>query len=136
MKYFAAFFVLLAAIIVCAQEPLHFPPQKETYSVLIYKCLDGDTVNFYWLIPDSGRLFGINAPEVHSTDANEKTRGLASKVELEKLLPGGIYTVEIQGKEKFGRTLLKIFTKDGKDASSEMVRIGAAKQWDGKGPRP
>lgn len=136
MKYLISALLLLSSVFVVAQEPLRFPPQKGKYSVLIHKRLDGDTVQFYWLIPDSGRLFGINAPEVHSSDPVEKARGLASKAELEKLIPDGIYTVEILGKEKYGRTLLNIFTKDGKDVSSEMVRIGAAKLWDGKGPRP
>lgn len=41
-----------------------FPPRSGEEKVLITRVIDGDTVEFCWLIPCRGRIKGIDAPEM------------------------------------------------------------------------
>lgn len=129
MRYFAAAVVGFAL----AQVPV-FPPESGRYMVYINRVIDGDTVDFYWLVEAHGRLDGINAPEIHG---ETKVAGLASKAKLEELAPKGFYTVEVKGKEKYGRTLLWIY-KDGKlgTVNKALIDGGFAKPYLTKEPLP
>jgi endonuclease YncB( thermonuclease family) len=109
-----------------------FPPEQGRYQVYINRIIDGDTVEFYWLVKCEGRLDGINAPEVHG---DQKPMGLISKAKLAEYLPQGMYEIDTKGKEKYGRTLVVIFK--GKDNVNKlMVDGGFAKPYSGEGPRP
>lgn len=111
-----------------AQLP-EFPPTRGTYQVYVTRVVDGDTVEFYWLVKGHGRLAGINAPEMSTED------GPKSKQALEALLPPSFYVADFTGKEKYGRTLVDIHV-NGSTASKLQVLSGNAKNWDGKGARP
>jgi len=82
------------------------------YSCKLDRIIDGDTVD---VIIDLGfdihfksriRLFGIDAPEVRTRNADEKVKGFAAKDRLTELLPENftIRTV-LDKKGKFGRVL-------------------------------
>lgn len=119
-----------------APAALVFPPETGDVLIVPLRVLDGDTIDYGLLIQGTGRLYGINAPEVHSKDADEKKAGLVAKDYLEKLLGTGPLRATLRGREKYGRTLLSIEAADGKDVNKAMIDSGNAKPYDGKGPRP
>lgn len=120
----------------CTAAALTFPPEAGDVLVLPAAAVDGDTVDFYYLVRGRARLYGVNAPEVHSRDAAEKAAGQASKAHLAKLLPAAPVRAKLMGREKYGRALLELYDGDGRSLSQLQVKAGHAKPWDGKGPRP
>jgi endonuclease YncB( thermonuclease family) len=112
---------------------LVFPPRDGERLIYVYDAIDGDTVRFYWLVEDTGRLYGINAPESHGPT---KAAGLASRNALLKLLPVKPCKAVVHGREKFGRALLDVYDDTGRSLSKLQADAGQAKPWDGKGPRP
>ena len=144
----AAMVVLCAVALVTGSEPkkpccqcggeccqgeaqaLTFPPRAGDYLILPNGAVDGDTFNFYWLVKDSGRLHGINAPEARAPGGKE------AKEFLQKMLPTGPAKVKVHGREKYGRALLDLYLGDGVTASKKMIDAKHAKPWDGKGERP
>lgn len=115
-------------------QPLVWPPHSGTYQVLIREVHDGDTVRIAWLVEDSGRLFGINAPEV---TGEQKVKGLESKEYLSKLLPAGsVATLRAYGKDKYGRALVEFLDSEGKSISTRMVEAKMANEWNGQGVKP
>lgn len=125
---------LLIHVLALAQPPAQyaeFPPKSGKQVVLVDSVRDGDTVKAFFLVPASIRLYGINAPEI-DTD-----QGKVARDALAAMVPAGSRTeIELIGHDKYGRTLAKIRTRDGGDASAWMVAAGHAKEWDGKGPKP
>jgi len=109
-----------------------------TYDCLVLNVVDGDTCD---VSADCGfdihfnlrvRLFGINAPEIHSKDANEKAAGLKAKDYLMKLIGGKQVVIETlkDSTEKFGRYLAKV--KVGTlDVNDDMVKSGNARPYFG-----
>jgi endonuclease YncB( thermonuclease family) len=127
--------ILCFSILVSLAPPVpaptaDYPPLKGTYQMLIGVPHDGDTIKAWHLSEVSIRLYGINAPEL-ATPA-----GPASRDNLAKLCPPGVYEVELMGREKYGRTLGLIKLPSGSDASAEQVKAGQAKPYDGHGPKP
>lgn len=115
-------------------ETLTFPPTSGQHLVVPLRVIDGDTVVFAWLVQDTARLYGINTPEVHG---EEKAKGLATRDYLAGILPCGQVTeARIIGRDKFGRSLLELFTKDGKSVNKELIKMGLALPWDGQGKKP
>lgn len=87
------------------------------YSAKIVKVVDGDTVDAHVDLGfDVGvnirfRLYGINAPEIHSKDPAEKTAGLATMNRLIALAEGKLVSIKTHrdAKEKFGRYLAELY---------------------------
>lgn len=112
-------------------KALTFPPRDGWHLVLPVEAIDGDTITFFWVVKDTGRLHGINAPELKDEGGPE------AKAYLQKLLPKKPTPAKVHGKEKYGRTLLELFdAADPKSLSEKMIRAGHAKPYDGRGPRP
>ncbi len=119
------------------------------YDAVVVNWLDGDTVVasvkldhpdldlHFWMVKPV-RVFGINAPEIHSADPLEKASGQASKAFAEQLAPTTtpIKLGTTKEKDKYGRMLASVVTLAGVDVAKEMVVHGHAKQWDGKGKKP
>lgn len=124
----------IAVAIAIADKPkaLQFPPRDGTHLILCDRAIDGDTIVFYWLIEDRGRLWGINAPELHGDDT---AAGAAARLYLGSKLPLKPVKAHV-GREKYGRALVDIILDDGQSLSKMMVEAGHAKTWDGKGARP
>lgn len=115
------------------------------YHAKATRVVDGDTV---WLDVDLGfgihtnsdfRLYGINTPEVVGAT---RTAGLASKVELERLLALGslrIETYKADESDKYGRWLATLYVtqKDGSEVNINalLVKGNFAKVYFGKGPK-
>jgi micrococcal nuclease len=119
------------------------------YRCKIVNWVDGDTVD---LAVDLGfrvttfqrvRIFGVNAPEIHSKDAEEKRRGFAALAAAVELAPPGSPVVvqshksgEAGGGDKYGRWLAEISLSDGRDFARVMLAAGHLKPWDGSGKKP
>lgn len=114
-------------------QDLRVPPTFGNYRILPIRAIDGDTIDFFWLIPDRARIYGIQAPE---TRGPTEPAGVASREHLRKILPTIPITARVHGREKFGRALLQIYDVDNKEIATRLVEAGHAVRWDGKGPRP
>jgi len=83
------------------------------YECKIVRVIDGDSIVVdidlgfgLWIHGESIRLFGVDCPECRSRDKEEKAAGLAAQRVVEKFLQvGETYTLNTQGKGKFGRYL-------------------------------
>lgn len=113
------------------------------YRAKVSRIVDGDTV---WLDVDLGfhvratlefRLEGLNTPEVVGA---QKTAGLASKAELERLLGLGDIRVVSMKTEKYGRYLATLYvTPAGQpeiNVNDALLSGGFAKPYSGEGPKP
>jgi endonuclease YncB( thermonuclease family) len=96
------------------------------------KAIDGDTIQFYFVVPAVGRLVGINAPECKGATA---AAGKASRDYLQSLLPATPCAFRLAGREKYGRLLIEVYGADGKSLNAAMIEAGHAQSYDGKGPR-
>lgn len=104
-------------------QRLVFPPDCGEYEVLVYRVIDGDTVAFYWLVPDVGRIAGVNCPERKGAtrEAGERAREFTlSKV------PGRPTEMTIIGREKYGRALIDFRTTDDKSIRELLLESGNA----------
>lgn len=109
-----------------------FPPVNGEHTVLINRVIDGDTVEFYYLVgPENGRLYGCNAPE-KNTEAGQRSAEALSAI----LKPQNLVTCEFKGPDKFGRALVNLKDTNGKSVTSSMIGAGHARPWDGQGPKP
>lgn len=112
---------------------LVFPPTSGEAAVLIDEVLDGDTVRCCWLVGETFRIVGINAPETHGAS---RDRGLAAKAALARLLPAGsLARAVLHGREKYGRVLADLYGAGGSVAQA-LLAGGLALPWDGTGARP
>jgi endonuclease YncB( thermonuclease family) len=115
---------LVQVLAIPESKPLRFPPDAGSHRVLVLRVVDGDTVHFAWLIEDTARLHGIDAPEVKGS---AKLAGLASKAFLETLLSKEPMATEILGRDKYGRALMRFWTADGREIGKVMIDAGHAK---------
>lgn len=85
-----------------------------------------------WLVKQSVRLKGCNAPELATA------AGKTALVFLETLVKvGDPVTLTSYGWDKYGgRIDGTIQTLTGLDLTAEMIRSGNAAVWDGTGPKP
>lgn len=108
-----------------------FPPRTGPQTVLVLRVVDGDTVDFAYLTPERGRLWGCNAHE-SGTDAGKQAAQALALI----LKPECIWQCELKGREKYGRQLIDFRMDDGQSVTTWMIGAGHAKPWDGKGQRP
>lgn len=116
------------------------------YHATVVDVLDGDTcvvnidLGFRLSYKTPVRFFGINAPEVHSTNHIEKTHGLLAKQKLTELINGKTVRIQsVKPQDKFGRFLAEVFLTDdlqAKSVNQQMIDLGLVKPWDGKGVKP
>lgn len=98
--------LLIAAVLSAA------PAAAETISGSRIVIIDGDTV----ALPGGERLrlLDIDAPEsFRSSCEAELVAGLKAKERLAQLLRGQDVTIERNGRDRFKRTLGRLFTEDG-----------------------
>ena len=103
-----------------------FPPVQGEALITVARIIDGDTIQFGWLISDTARLWGVNAPEVHGPT---KEAGLAATNHLRKLIldAGPILRVKIHGRDKYGRALLELLDPArGRTLNQAMLDAGHA----------
>jgi endonuclease YncB( thermonuclease family) len=122
----------------------------DSYTCKIVDWLDGDTAvldvtatvfDTPLTIRQHARIFGINAPEVHSTNADEKKRGLAARAFALSISPPGSQAYIAPPKpgewrDKYGRLLVVMTLTGGQTFATTMINAGCALAWDGQGPKP
>lgn len=115
-------------------------PKSALYN---YKCklvrvIDGDTIHadvdlgFDIWKKVNLRLADIDAPEIRTTNVEEKEKGLKSAHLLElKLLEEnseGVFYIQSKGVDSFGRSIATIFTEN-EDINTYLLETGNAEKW-------
>ncbi|NLZ95210.1 MAG: thermonuclease family protein [Bacteroidales bacterium] len=92
------------------------------YCVKVVSISDGDT--FRGLTEDNDeikfRIFGIDAPERHQAFGKRSTQYLS------KLIFGETVGIKVESIDYFGRSVVWVYTPNGKDVSAEMLKGGMA----------
>ena len=113
------------------------------YNATVSRVVDGDTIDvvldlgFDITLKGRVRFHGMNAPESRTKDAEEKMRGLESKLYVEKWVEGHSDKVIIQTsldkRGKFGRILGRILCPDGECdcLNDDMIEFGYAEPYFG-----
>lgn len=114
------------------------------YTCIILRWIDGDSVEvstdlgFRISVQHVVRVYGLNTPETHTRDTEEKMRGLAAKAFAESLAPVNskvtIQSHKADDTEKFGRWLADIYLPDDSNFSKRMIEAGHGVEYFG-GPR-
>jgi micrococcal nuclease len=94
--------------------------------------IDGDTIA---LGEERIRIIGIDTPESYRPNCEkEQAAGFMAAGRLQHLLHLRRVTIQRQGKDKYGRTLAKVFV-GREDVAEVMIRDGLAVPYDGKSQR-
>jgi endonuclease YncB( thermonuclease family) len=98
------------------------PVSTSSRSTLSGKCyvVDGDTIR---IGKTCLRLAGIDAPEL------EHPWGKKAKWELLNMCKGQIVSAELEPEISYDRIVATCYLPDGRDLSTEMVKIGMALDW-------
>jgi micrococcal nuclease len=115
----------------------------------VIKVYDGDTITVATTLGKGGgqlyrfavRLAGIDAPELHSRDAEERQAGEAARAALSARILHTNVRLDVvpDAKEKYGRILARVVTAgagDVTDVCAWMVRCKHAVPYDGGRKRP
>lgn len=116
------------------------------YKASVVEVTDGDTVvldidlGMRVVVRHRCRVLGVNTPELHSKDADERRRAKAAKEFLEVMLLGDpssvappaplIITTQRDKTEKFGRYLVQAVV-DGKTLAEHIIAAGHGVAYDG-----
>ena len=91
-----------------------------TYEAKIARVVDGDTIDleidlgFHCFTKQRCRLFGVDTPEIHTTNDLEKKYGYKAMERVEALHPvGSICKITSEEYGKFGRPLVKMWSVPG-----------------------
>lgn len=90
------------------------PHMPSIVKAKVVKVYDGDTVHLGVKLVSGERvrypcrIFGIDAPEMRSKNAEEKEIAIVSRNSLDKLIGNKIVLVNVLGKEKYGRVLASL----------------------------
>ena len=91
--------------------------------------VDGDTL---WFEGEKIRIKDIDTPEISKADCPQELKLAADATSmLIELLNKDRWTIERDGKDRYGRTLATILV-DGTSVAEPMVAAGLAIQWRGK----
>lgn len=114
------------------------------YKARMLKVVDGDTLDLdidlglRVHVKERVRLYGINTPELHSSNAEERVAAQRASDFLRSLVTNGVLTVKTQkdSQEKYGRYLATVSDSAGLNVNEEMVKSGHAVTYLGVGPMP
>lgn len=129
------------------EEDLELPPTREAYAPFkwiggpvnarVLDVYDGDTVTLGFrmngvLTSFSGRLMGIDTPELRSRNEQEKAKALEAKTVLIRLVLDKDVTVWFAGNDKYGgRALIHMYTDDWVNVSDYMLKNAPCRPYDG-----
>lgn len=90
-----------------------------------YTCVvDGDTV---WLEREKMRIAEIDTPELNGRCQYERVKARGARTRLVQILNTSEVRFERIGKDRFGRTLVKM-----PEVSEQLIREGLARKWSGR----
>ena len=110
------------------------------YNCIIRRVVDGDTIDVdidlgfgVWLSNQRVRLYGIDTPEIRTSDPVEKYYGmLASEFVEERLIVGNRYVLrsrQFKKVDSFGRILGDIVASDGRTIIDHLIESHHAVVW-------
>ena len=115
------------------------------YNAEVKKIIDGDTLDvlidlgFKIFKHDRIRLFGVNTPEIRTSNVEEKKMGLAAKEFVNQWLitVGNKVIIEtiIDKGEKYGRILARVWNEEGKCLNEDLIKSGLGKIYFGVGDK-
>lgn len=106
-----------------------------TYNAKVIRVIDGDTVELdidlgftiHW--KSSCRLYGVNTPELKSSDKDERLKALEAKNFLIQELPvGSDVTINSKKLDKYGRPLVEVINNHI-NINQELLVLGLAKEY-------
>jgi endonuclease YncB( thermonuclease family) len=93
---------------------------------------DGDTLRCG---QERVRVMGLDAPELRRPRCPaERSLARAARDRLAGLVAQGV-TLRPMGRDRYGRTLAVVRTRDGRDVAAVLIREGLARPYDGRGRR-
>ncbi len=112
---------------------------SENYDIAdVIDVYDGDTftlliefVPFDIMVRAKIRLDGVNCPEIRTKDEKEKALGYKAKAHTEEFFKQDGLTVDIKGKEKFGRYLSQVYN-DKTSLTQSLIDSGLGKEYHGE----
>jgi len=113
-------------------------PELFNYGAKLIRVMDGDTIEvtldlgFGISVDTIVRLNGIDTPEIHSLNIDEKNAATVAKnVLLKKLTNVQLILKTIKYGDKYGRYLADVYTDTGDYVNDFMVQYGVAHKYDG-----
>jgi len=102
----------------------------------IVKVYDGDTctIIFRWKkqnIKCSCRIYGIDTPEIKTSNTKERELGYKAKDFLSSMILEKVLMVHFLKDDKYGRPLVNIFLNNNQSISDAMISGGYAKPYFG-----
>lgn len=108
--------MILTALAISVCPP---PPAKR-----VTCAVDGDTV---WVAREKMRIAGIDTPELNGRCKYERVKAREARTRLVQILNTSEVRFERIGKDRFGRTLVKM-----PEVSEQLIREGLARRWRGR----
>jgi micrococcal nuclease len=133
--WLAAFLVLWLTVPIALAGPIPTIPGH------VDRVIDGDTIHgtfTIWpeeVVTTSVRLRGIDAPEMSASCGPEREKAVAAKDALIRLIGGRPVYLQKVSTDKYGRALATVLTESGRDLSMDLINLGYAHVYDGRGPR-
>lgn len=124
------------------RKPVQFDDWSESLPVpwgpfraVVQHVTDGDTLDLLVDVAFNSyryltiRVMGINAPELFTSDLEERARGRAARAYLESIAPVGAQCLLRTDRDRttFGRYVGSLLLADGRDVATEMVTSGHAR---------
>ncbi len=117
------FFFIGIVVINFAMNEGQGPLQPKRYrGVVAYVC-DGDSLTLRGGMSCGIRLWGVDAPE-KGQNGSER-----AKIALQRLAENQPVTFVKMDTDRHGRTVARIFLKDGREINRMMIESGAAKEF-------
>ena len=111
--------------------------EKYIYKAKVLSVYDADTctllidVGFNIHLKEKVRFFGVDTPEIRTTNDKEKALGLEARDYVRKEILGKTINLQTYKEGKFGRYLVDIFLQDGSKLNDILVEKGYAKVYMG-----
>lgn len=116
-----------------ASEPVPGP-----YRGVVERVIDGDTLAVrvtIWLDIELDvlvRVRGIDAPELRGRCDLERSRAIAARATLSRMIAGGhVILRQVEGDKYFGRVLADVITAKGEDVGLALLASGHARPYVG-----
>ena len=104
-------------------QSIHEKESLYDYKIKVISITDGDTFKGLTKkekIEIKYRIYGIDAPE------KKQDFGVKSKEYLSELIAGKMVGIKTDSRDRYGRYIVRVYTPEGKDVSSEMLKAGMA----------
>lgn len=108
----------------------------KTYKTFVQQVIDGDTFHITFFVKSTPmtmklRLYGVDAPELHTKNPLEKEAAILIKNYLKEKLEGKYFNCELMKWDKYGgRVVGKLFL--GKEClSAYLLKHGVVKSYEG-----